>query len=140
MKETFKVFKFDDGSYFKMIISSKILATERISLAYWFGFEGNTRSTDDMKYFKGKFVTVTVFDEEQPTFATRKEPATFKGKIAMIKREQKLSEEALSEIIGCGKSTIHGWLHGSVPSRKFRKEIEELYKFYYEEWSRVKNE
>ena len=146
MKETFKVFKFDDGSYFEGYNNFRVLATKRISLAYWFGFEGNTRSSDDTKYYKGKFVTVTISDDEQPTFTTvtvsddeqptlntKKEPATFKGKIAMIKREQNLSEETLSGMLGCGKSTVHDWLHGSVPSRKFRKKIEDLYKFYYEE-------
>lgn len=148
MKETFKAFKLEDGMYFEGYTHFKMLTTDKISLAHWFGYEGNRNplSTDDMKHFKGKFVTVTISDDEQPTFNTvtvskdeqptfdtRKEPATFKGKIAMIKREQKLSEEALSNMLGCGKSTVHDWLHGSVPSRKFRKKIEELYKSYYEE-------
>ena len=119
-KETFKVFKFDDGIDALWIIDND--------------------NTDELRNLKGKLVTVTISDEEQTTFNTRKEPATFKGKIAMIKREQNLSEETLSNMLGCGKSTIHDWLNGSVPSRKFRKKIEDLYKFYYEEQLGAKNE
>lgn len=76
MKETFKAFKLEDGTYFKRYTSFGMLATDKISSAYWFGFEGNTRSTNDMKNFKGKFVTVTISDEETPTSTTRKEPST----------------------------------------------------------------
>lgn len=151
MKETFKVFKFDDGKYFKSFQPWGIQKSDTLTDAL---FIGNTELADELRNLKGKLVTVTISDDEQPTFTTvtvsddeqptlntkkeptfitRKEPATFKGKIAMIKREQNLSEETLSNMIGCGKSTIHDWLHESVPSRKFRKKIEELYKSYYAE-------
>ena len=93
----------------------------------------NEEFIEQIRNLKGKFIKATISDDEQSTYTIREEPATFKGKIAMIKREQKLSEETLSNMLGCGKSTIHGWLHGSVPSRKFRKDIEKLYKSYYEE-------
>lgn len=130
MKETFKVFKFDDGKYFNRFNDWGIQKSDNLLHALWIG---NGEPSDELKNLKGKLVTVTISDDEQPTFTTRKEPATFKGKIAMIKREQKLSEETLSNMLGCGKSTVHDWLHGSVPSRKFRKKIEDLYKSYYEE-------
>lgn len=130
MKETFEVFKFDDGKYFNGFRVWGIQKSDTLLHASWIG---NGKPSDELKNLKGKLVTVTVSDDEQPTFTTRKEPATFKGKIAMIKREQNLSEETLSNMLGCGKSTVHDWLHGSVPSRKFRKKIEELYKSYYEE-------
>ena len=134
MKETFKVFKFDDGKYFKSFYDWGIEKSDTLTGALWIIGDDNTDdNTDELKNLKGKLVTATISDDEQPTFDTRKEPATCKGKIAMIKREQNLSEETLSGIIGCGKSTIHDWLNGSVPSRKFRKKIEELYKSYYEE-------
>ena len=133
MKETFKVFKFDDGKYFKNFQGWEIQKSDTLNDALWIIGDDNIKLTDELRNLKGKFVPVIISDEENPTFTTRKEPATFKGKIAMIKREQNLSEETLSDVIGCGKSTIHDWLHGSVPSRKFRKTIEELWKFYYEE-------
>ena len=146
MKETFEVFKLDNGSYFLGYGNREICTTERLIAASRFGTGFDTYSKHEVYLLRGKFVTATISDDEQPTFTTvtvyskekptldtRKEPATFKDKIAMIKREQKLSEEALSNMLGCGKSTIHDWLHGSVPSRKFRKKIEELYKSYYEE-------
>ena len=130
MKETFKVFKFDDGKYFNRFHDWGIEKSDNLLHALWIG---NGEPSDELRNLKGKLVTVTISDDEQSTFTTRKEPATFKGKIAMIKREQNLSEEALSGMLGCGKSTIHDWLHGSVLSRKFRKKIEELYKSYYKE-------
>lgn len=154
MRETFKVFKFDDGSYFTGYGDHEICTTDKLTRASRFGLDFDTHNKHEVDLLRGKFVTATISDDEQPTFTTvtvsqdeqptlntkeeptfitRKEPATFKGKIAMIKREQKLSEETLSGMLGCGKSTVHDWLHGSVPSRKFRKKIEELYKFYYEE-------
>ena len=130
MKETFKVFKFDDGKYFEGFRTWGIQKSDTLTDALSIG---NGEPSGKFRNLKGKLVTVTISDEEDPTFNTRKEPATFKGKIAMIKREQNLSEEALSNMLGCGKSTVHDWLHGSLPSRKFRKKIEELYKSYYEE-------
>lgn len=134
MKETFEVFKFDNGSYFLGYGDREICTTDRLIAASRFGIDFDTHNKHEVDLLRGKFVTATISDDEQqPTFATRKESATFKGKIAMIKREQNLSEETLSNMIGCGKSTIHDWLHGSVPSRKFRKKIEELYTSYYEE-------
>lgn len=132
MKETFKVFKFDDGSYFKDFLDWGIQKSDTLTDALWI-HDYDKSITDELKNLKGELVTATISDDEQPTFTARKEPATFKGKIAMIKREQNLSEETLSNMLGCGKSTVHDWLHGSVPSRKFRKKIEDLYNFYYEE-------
>ena len=153
MKETFKIFKFDDGKYFRDFCDWGIQKSDTLTDAFWIN-DYNKALTDELKNLKGELVTATISDDEQPTFTTvtvsddeqptlntkeeptfitRKEPATFKGKIAMIKREQNLSEETLSGMLGCGKSTVHDWLHGSVPSRKFRKKIEDLYKFYYEE-------
>lgn len=151
MKETFEVFKFDNGEYFvgyddqEVCTTNKLIKATRIGMDY----DMHMLSKHELQLLKGKLVTATISDDEQPVsvtvtvsedelptfadFTERKEPATFKGKIAMIKREQKLSEETLSNMLGCGKSTVHDWLHGSVPSRKFRKKIEELYKFYYEE-------
>lgn len=146
MKETFKVFKLEDGKYFKDFQGWGVSKSDTLSNALWIDGKTNEEFIEQIRNLKGKFVRVTISDDEQPTFTTvtvsddahqtintRKEPATFKGKIAMIKREQNLSEETLSEMLECGKSTVHDWLHGSVPSRKFRKKIEELYKSYYEE-------
>lgn len=133
MKETFEVFKLDNGSYFLGYGNREICTTDMLIAASRFGLDFDTHNKHEVDLLRGKFVTATISDDEQPTFTARKEPATFKGKIAMIKREQNLSEETLSNMLGCGKSTVHDWLHGSVPSRKFRKKIEELYKSYYEE-------
>ena len=139
MKQIFKVFKLEDGKYFKYFSDMGIVESENLVSAFWIkdSDDDNEDYIDQIKKLKGKFVTTTLTDEQplsnQLTFNKRDKPATFKGKIAMIKREQKLSEETLSDMLGCGKSTIHDWLHGSVPSRKFRKKIEDLYNFYYEE-------
>lgn len=134
MKEAFEVFKLDDGTYFVGYSDRYICTTDKLIRACWFGIDLGKYSKHEVDLLRGKFITVTISDDEQqPTFSARKEPATFKGKIAMIKREQNLSEETLSSMLGCGKSTVHDWLHGSVPSRKFRKKIEGLYKSYYEE-------
>ena len=133
MKETFLVFKLEDGRYFKDFYDGGVSESDTLTNALWIDGKTNEEFIEQIRNLKGKFIKETVSDDEQPTFNTRKEPATFKGKIAMIKREQNLSEETLSNMLGCGKSTIHDWLNGSVPSRKFRKKIEDLYKFYYEE-------
>lgn len=137
MKETFRVFKLENGKYFKDFNGWGISESDTLRDALWIDGNTNEEFIEQIRNLKGKFVTTTLTDEQplsnQLTFNKRSEPATFKGKIAMIKREQKLSEETLSGMLGCGKSTVHDWLHGSVPSRKFRKKIEDLYKFYYEE-------
>ena len=139
MKQIFKVFKLEDGQYFNSFNGNGIAESDNLMSAFLIESSDDVSEDyiDQIRKLKGKFVEVTLTDEQplskQLTFNKRKEPATFKGKIAMIKREQKLSEETLSDMLGCGKSTIHDWLHGSVPSRKFRKKIEDLYNFYYEE-------
>ena len=137
MKETFEVFKLEDGKYFKDFNGWGVSESDTLSNALWIDGDTNEELIEQIRNLKGEFVVTTLTDEQplpkKLAFNKRGEPATFKGKIAMIKREQHFSEETLSKMIGCGKSTVHGWLHGSVPSRKFRKKIEELYKSYYEE-------
>lgn len=139
MKQIFKVFKLEDGQYFNSFNGNGIAESDNLMSAFLIESSDDVSEDyiDQIRKLKGKFVEVTLTDEQplskRLTFNKRKEPATFKGKIAMIKREQNLSERTLSDLLGCGKSTIHGWLNGSVPSRKFRKKIKNLWKDYYED-------
>jgi len=79
MKETFEVFKFDDGSYFTGYGDREICTTDKLIRASRFGLDFDTHNKHEARLLKGKFVTVTISDEEKPTSTTRKEPATSNG-------------------------------------------------------------
>ena len=148
MKETFKVFKFDDGTYFEGYTPFEMLATDKISSAYWFGYEGNTLNTDDMEHFKGKFVTVTISDSEDLSNKTIKikahdissqkvlkkskskikyiEGTNMMDTLKLIKMSIGYTEQTIASKIGVGKSTVHDWLNGKKPSKKSQKKIRDF--------------
>lgn len=130
MKETFKAFKLEDGTYFEGYTPFEMLTTDKISSAYWFGYDGdrNSLSTNDMKNFKGKFVTVTVTDEELPTTSTDEDSTL--PTLSMVKLASDYSEETIAYKIGVGKSTVHDWLHGKKPNKNNQKKLRD---FIYKE-------
>lgn len=87
MKETFEVFKFDDGSYFTGYGDCEICTTDKLIRASRFGLDFDTHNKHEVDLLKGKFVKVTISDEEKPTCTTRKEPANSNGDTSTDTRE-----------------------------------------------------
>lgn len=142
MKETFKVFKFDDGTYFKSFQLWGIQKSRILTHALWIG---NTDPTVELRNLKGKLVTVTVSDEEDLSNKTIKikdhdispqkvlkkaklktkyiEVANMMDTLKLIKMSIGYTEQTIASKIGVGKSTVHDWLNGKKPSKKNQKKI-----------------
>ena len=131
MINEYKIFQFNDGWYLKKFNERGIVRTENPVDA----LRINDRNEFNVDLMNGREIIMTVTTKYfvSNMIKDRVEPKTFKGKLAMIKREQKLSERVLSGMLYCGKSTVHGWLNGVLPSRRHRKSIQSLYDFYYKE-------
>lgn len=118
MKETFEVFKFDDGKYFEGFRTWGIQKSDTLTGALWIG---NAKLTDRLKNLKGKLVTVTISDEELPTTITDEDSTL--PTLSMVKLVSGYTDQTIASKIGVGKSTVHDWLNGKKPSKKNQKKL-----------------
>lgn len=125
MKETFKVFKFDDGKYFIRFHNWGIEKSDDLLHALWIG---NGEPSDELRNLKGKLVTVTITDEEDLSNKTIKINARAISPQKMLKKTKlkgKYTEKDMANLMGVGKSTVHDWLNGKHPSKEY---LEKIYK------------
>lgn len=128
MKETFEVFKFDDGSYFTGYGDREICTTDKLIRASRFGLDFDTHNKHEVDLLKGKFVTATISDEELPTTSTDEDSTL--PTLSMVKVVSGYTEQTIASKIGVGKSTVHDWLNGKKPSKKNQKKLRD---FIYKE-------